>query len=291
MAANGWFSYNGGRIPLGVTRVRIHESLTVIPARAFRGNRTIEEVECHLDVETVGRAAFCNCTSLRKVRMPGVEEVKKCAFLNCKALTVVECGKLERIGYGAFNGCISLGSINLPSAKIIEDCAFAGCRALTKVEFGKVLESIGLAAFHRCTSLERITIPLKDGIIAHDSIFQGCKKLKHVDLVEGAVLSDTIDALLLEEWRNDMNREMLSIHQILSYTSAGIRRDEDEVGGKALVIRIWISSVLGKIIHYKAQHQCFLNEAATTLQHVLPQDIVIKSVLPFLELPNMNMQP
>ena len=31
----------------------------------------------------------------------------------------------------------------------------------------------------------------------------------HVDLVEGAVLQQTIDALLWEEWKNDMNSELL----------------------------------------------------------------------------------
>eukprot|EP00984_Skeletonema_dohrnii_P002001 scaffold667_cov103-Skeletonema_dohrnii-CCMP3373.AAC.13 len=57
MAADGWYIYYGREgevIPPGVTRVRIHESLTVIPARAFRGNRHIEEVECHDRVKTVG---------------------------------------------------------------------------------------------------------------------------------------------------------------------------------------------------------------------------------------------
>ena len=179
----------------------------------------------------------------------------------------------------------------MPSAKTVEGGAFDDCKALKNVEFGDKLESIGGWAFLKCTSLERITIPLKDGMITYDGIFgifQRCEKLIHVDLVEEAVLRRTIDALLLEDWKNDMNREMLSIHQILSYTYAG--NDFDDAGGKARAVRMWIRSVLRKIIHYKAQHQSLLNEAATTLQHAFPQDIVIKSVLPFLELPNMNMQ-
>eukprot|EP00984_Skeletonema_dohrnii_P034010 scaffold32626_cov72-Skeletonema_dohrnii-CCMP3373.AAC.1 len=245
MAADGWHIYygrDGEVIPPGVTRVRIHESVTAIPARAFDGNIDIEEVECHVDVKTVEERAFAGCPSLRRVRMPGVEVVFHCAFAECEALADVECGKLERIGFDAFC-CTSLGSIDLPSAKIVEEDAFSGCTALTNINFGKKLESIGGLA--RCTSLERITIPLKDGIITNDSIFQGCEKLTHVDLVEGAVLSDTIDTLLLEDWRNDMNREMLSINQILSYTPAGNRRD---VGGKAQAVRMWIRSVLRTIV-------------------------------------------
>eukprot|EP00985_Skeletonema_marinoi_P022912 scaffold14882_cov102-Skeletonema_marinoi.AAC.2 len=287
MAADGWYVYTGtGVIPPGVTRVRIDESLTVIPANAFRGNLDIEEVKCHDRVKTVRERAFRNCPSLRIVIMPGVEEVEGYAFSNCYALTDVECGKLERIGRSAFRCCESLGSINLPSAKTVGDSAFYECKALTNVEFGKELESIGGRAFYCCTSLERITLPLKDGIITADNTFRGCKKLEHVDLVEGEQLHGTIAALLSEEWRNDMNDKLGAINQSLPTTPAG---DWFEVGGKALVIRMWISSVLHKLIHYKAWHRRILNEVAT-LQLVLPQDIVNKNVLPFLKLPSYTFE-
>ncbi|KAK1737924.1 leucine-rich repeat domain-containing protein [Skeletonema marinoi] len=161
--------------------------------------------------------------------------------------------------------------------------AFLGCKALTRIKFGDKLESFRERAFLACRSLERITIPLKDGMIS-DNAFQGCGNLKHVDLVEGAILHETIAALLLEEWKNDMKEEMASIKQILSTTPAG--NVFGDVGGKVEAIRVWIGSVLHKTIHYKAQHQSYLNEAATTLQLALPNDIVIKNVLPFLELPS-----
>ena len=279
-----WYTFTGGRIPLGVTRVRIDESLTVIPARAFQWNRNIKEVECHVDVKTVKECAFCTCNSLRIVRMPGVEVVEKKAFSCCFALTDVECGKLETIEERAFGGCISLTSINLPSAKIVESFAFYNT-ALTNIKFGKELESIGVGAFCNCTSLERITIPLKDGIIAADDTFQGCENLKHVDLVEEAVLRNTIAALLSDEWKIDMNRDLLSIDQILPNTLAGGGIGID-AGGKALAIRMWIRAVLRTIVQYKAQHRSLLNEAANALQHALPNDIVNKSVLPFLKLPS-----
>ncbi|KAK1733375.1 hypothetical protein QTG54_015934, partial [Skeletonema marinoi] len=222
IAADGWYTFTGREgevIPNGVTRVRIHESLTVIPARAFQFRRTIEEVECHVDVKTVKEGAFRNCRSLRIVIMPGVEVVEHHAFAECDALADVECDKLEIIERGAFESCQSLKSINLPSAKIVKRYAFDECRALKNVIFGKALESIE-GAFYECTSLERITIPLKDGMISDDDTFRGCKKLIHVNLVEGAVLRDTIAALLLEEWRNIMNEEINAINQSLPTTPA-----------------------------------------------------------------------
>jgi len=151
--------------------------------------------------------------------MLGVEVVQQGAFWNCKALTDVECGKLEIIGINAFAYCESLTSINLPSAKIVDYRAFIHRKALTNANFGKELESIGWSAFAHCTSLERIKIPLKDGVITRDNIFRGCEKLKYVNLV--GALHDTIDALLLEERRKTMNEQIASISQILPNTPAG----------------------------------------------------------------------
>eukprot|EP00985_Skeletonema_marinoi_P031748 scaffold37787_cov153-Skeletonema_marinoi.AAC.10 len=288
MAADGYYIYYGRddeEIPPEVTRVRIDKSLAVIPTRAFYENPNIEEVDCD-NVETIEEWAFHYCPSLRLVIMRGVKVVGWRAFMNCVALTDVECDQLEIIGREAFGGCESLMSINLPSAKIVEYGAFYKCTALANVKFCKELETMGVNAFIDCTSLERITIPLKDGIITADYIFHGCEKLKHVDLVEGAVLYETTDALLLEEWKNDMNREIGAINQGLLNAPAGF----NNAGEKARAIQKWIRSVLGKIIYYKAKHYSYLNEAAATLQSHLPNDIVLENVLPFLQLPSYTFE-
>jgi len=290
MAADGYYTFTGREdevIPPGVTRVRIDESVSVIPANAFYGHPNLEEVDCRDGVKKVEEFAFNYCPSLRRVIMPGVEVVEHGAFAECTALTDVECGKLERIEMSAFYWCESLRSINLPSARIVEDSAFCDCDALTNVIFGKELESIDKLAFLRCTSLERITIPLKDGMITDDDTFQGCENLKHIDLVEGAVLSDTIDALLLEEWKNDMEDKLGAINQSLPTARAGNSYNDE--GEKAQTVQLWISSVLSTIVRYKAQHRSLLNEVAT-LQQAFPQDIMLKNILPFLKLPSHSFE-
>eukprot|EP00984_Skeletonema_dohrnii_P014609 scaffold6153_cov71-Skeletonema_dohrnii-CCMP3373.AAC.1 len=284
MAADGWYIYNGTGFIL--VSAFMNPSLS-FRQRHFMENQKLEEVDCHDRVKEVKEHAFSNCPSLRKVIMPGVEVVEGWAFTNCKALADFECGKLERIRHHAFDGCESLRSINLPSAKVVEGCTFMDCKALKEVKFGKELESIRRGAFLYCRSLEQITIPLKDGMFTYDSIFQGCKKLKHVDLVEGVVLRDTIAALLLEEWKNEMKEKIDSINQILPTTPAG---GFDDAGGKAQAVRMWIRSVLDNIVRYKAQHHSLLNEAATALQLDLPNDIVNKNILPFLELPSYTFE-
>jgi len=285
MAAEGdhirRYNYTGedDEVPDDVTHVTIAASVTVIRQRAFQFHRNIVEIVCHDKVERVEDGAFFVCTSLRRVIMPGVEIVEGGAFFKCTALMDVECGKLEIIECVAFKYCESLRSIDLPSAKIVEHIAFLGCEALTDVKFGSELERIEEGAFGYCESLERITIPLKDGLITHDGIFIGCDNLRHIDLVEGE-LHETIVALQLEEWRNDMNEEINSINQILP--------DEPEV---ARAIRTWIRSVLRKIIHYQAEHRrLFDEEVATTFQLALPQDIVMKNVVSFLELPSYTFE-
>ena len=294
MAAEGdhviRFNYTGEHvIPRDATHITIDASVRVIPEDAFRWHRNIVEVICGPNVEKIEARAFNGCQSLRRIIMPGVEVVGGRAFHSCFALMDVECGKLEIIKRFAFGHCTSLSSIDLPSTRIVEGNAFNDCKALKDAKFGSKLETIEEMAFYDCRSLKRITIPLKDGMMNDDDdddIFYGCDNLKHVDLAEGPI-HETIAALHFEEWKNDMNEEIDSINQILSTTPAGGYNDEGglDEGGKARAIRTWIRSVLGKMIHYKAQHQHLLDEAATALQLALPQDIVMKNVLPFLELP------
>eukprot|EP00984_Skeletonema_dohrnii_P012494 scaffold5077_cov162-Skeletonema_dohrnii-CCMP3373.AAC.3 len=289
------FNYTGDdeEVPDDVTHVTIDESVRVIPEEAFYDNRNIEEVIFDVNVKKVEEGAFAECPNLRRVIMPGVEVVDWQAFIDCPALTDVECGKLEIIKEQAFFRCRSLRSIDLPSTRIVGEDAFAET-ALTDVKFGSKLERIENRAFDNCYSLEQITIPLKDGMITtHDGIFAGCANLKHVDLVEGAV-HETIAALHLEEWRNDMNEEIVSINQILPTVSAGGLDDDAGVfdeGEKAQAMRTWIRSVLGKIVHYQAEHQRLLDEeVATTLQLALPRDIVMNNVLPFVYLPSYTFE-
>eukprot|EP00986_Skeletonema_menzelii_P018680 scaffold26677_cov188-Skeletonema_menzelii.AAC.4 len=273
MAAEGdniiWFIYTGADDEV-IDDEATHVIVTarVIRAWAFASHPNIVEVICNDDVEKIEGAAFAYCYSLRRVIMRGVKVIEEYVFNWCVALEDVECDKLEIIGEAAFWKCESLRSINLTSARIVEKEAFCNCK-----------------------SLVRITIPLKDGLIAGDGILTGCENLDQVDLVEGE-LHETIAALQLEEWRNDMDVEIDSINLILPNTSAGRRDgefDERDWGEKAQAIRRWIRSVLRKIIDYQEEHRRLLEEdiATTLLELVLPNnDIVMNNVLPFLELPS-----
>lgn len=165
-------------------------------------------------------------------------------------------------------------------------------------------------------------------------MFTSHKNLKHIDLVEEerALLQKTISAFNLEEWRIDMNKEIDSINRILPNAPAGRWSYSQliDAGEKARSIQRWIRSVLDKIVHYQAEHQRFLNEAAailqlpitpnppavdyeglairkrvtsvlqfifryetgeaTTRKLALPKDIVVNNILPFLALPPFEVE-
>ena len=281
-----YWGEEGEIIPREATHITVSEYCTFVRVEGFFLHPNIVEVICHNGVKKIGERAFCGCSNLRRVIMPGVKIVENAACGHCNALMDVECGKLEIIGKRAFDNCRSLKSINLPSAIIVDENAFSHS-ALTNVKFGSKLERFEGSAFYYCESLERITIPLKDGMITADNIFTKCEKLTRVDLVEGE-LDETVAALHFKGWKNDMSAEIDSINQILPTSKSGgwdFVWGDDE-GEMALAIRRWIRSVIGKIIHYRTEHERLLNETATTLQLVLPHDdILTNSVLPFLELP------
>ena len=262
----------GEIIPREATHITVHEDCTIVRVHAFFRHRNIVEVICHENVKRIVEEAFYECPSLKRVIMPGVEVVERGAFMECEALEHVECGKLEIIGYWAFGNCGSLENINLPSARIVGESAF-GNSALTYVKFGSKLEKLKETVFWACTSLERITLPLKDGMFAYDDAFIECESLHQVDLVEGEV-HETIAAFQLEEWRNEMYEEINSINQTLPDAYAGYDERDGEYdennnydnGEKARTTRTWIRSVLQKIVHYKAEHRRVLSEAATLLE-------------------------
>ena len=273
MAAEGdrryrtYMGEDGEIIPREATHIFVGEC-TFVRAEAFLLHPNIVEIIFHDKVEKIEAGAFQNCKKLRRVIMPGVKILEARAFYLCRALADVECGKLEIIGDAAFGHCYSLRSINLPSARIVEEESFVFCEALSDVKFDSKLERFGRSPFMNCYSLERITIPLKDNLFDESgSTFMGCWRLKHVALVEGE-LQETIAALQLEEWRNDMSEEINSINNDLLNSPAGRWHSEwnyDE-GGKAGAINTWIRSVMRKIIHYIAEHQRVLNEATVLLE-------------------------
>jgi len=150
-------------------------------------------------------------------------------FYQKTILTDVELGdKLERIG-GRFEG------------------AFALCPRLQRIVIPLKHNIFPLHPLFnrpgtiRCTRLQ----------------FDECENLTTVDLVGVGGIHKTISSLLLESWRDKMNQEIDRINQVLPNTPTNDKAD---------AIRRWIRSVINRMEHYKAEHKILLKEDMTQLE-------------------------
>jgi hypothetical protein len=193
--------------------------------------------------------------------------------------------------------------------------AFWNCKALTDIVLSERLETIERLAFFGCDQLERIAIPLKRNLFSFNVEQQkygqcdGCDQLKTVDLVGG--IHKTVASLHMQCWRSEMQEEIDRINHVLP---------DIDVRDKTGVIRQWMESAIDKMDHYKAEHCRYVKEGITILELALWKaklgekednysaegrtkkakvdvesarrerrvicgaDIVIKNVLPFLQL-------
>jgi hypothetical protein len=148
-----FFIYTGqevGDVPEDVTHIRVHTTVKVIMAWAFRGCKGLVCVILNDGLEEIGAGAFKQCTSLQQVVMsPNIKAIKDYAFSYCRQLTTVRfCDGLEEIGKKEFGRCKSLRDIIIPSGvKAIKSRAFYCCSGLKAVTLGDGLEEIGGEAF------------------------------------------------------------------------------------------------------------------------------------------------
>jgi len=310
------FVYRGGRAPQHVTHVRIDKSIDVIEDDAFSNCRHLVKVKTHNGIRKVGSRAFWYCKSLPQ-NLKSAVEIGEMAFYNCEKLVDVEFGdELDTVGKHAFRFCSSLKHLKLPSIITIEGKTFAGCIRLIDVEFSGRLETIGARAFWCSEQLRRIAIPLKRDLFAFDerlhyySQFDSCNKLVKVDLIGADGVHKTVASLHMESWRADMLEEISRINHVLPTTNANEKTNE---------IVQWMEWVMDKMDHYKAEHCRHVKEGTTLLELALWKakldgkeencgegrtkkakidaesarkerrvtcgaDIVIKNVLPFLQL-------
>jgi len=61
---------SGPPIPRDVIRVRVHPSVTAIPAEAFSSCDFLEEVDLPEGLQQIGQNAFSLCVSLHRIKIP-----------------------------------------------------------------------------------------------------------------------------------------------------------------------------------------------------------------------------
>ena len=87
------------------------------------------------------------------------------------------------IGSNAFRNCSqTLTSVTITNAFIIKDNAFKDCKKLEHVKLAEETAAIGEAAFMGCENLSEIDIPATALVNSFSSIFEGCYRLRAINI-------------------------------------------------------------------------------------------------------------
>lgn len=137
----------------------IPEGVTSVGSSAFRGCKSLKEINILKSVTSIGARAFEGCISLKEIYIPeSVTLIESDTFWECRSLKEIHIPEgITTIKYSAFWCCESLKEIHLPErVTSIGRGAFMGCSSLKEIHLPERVTSIGLDAFFGCKSLKSI---------------------------------------------------------------------------------------------------------------------------------------
>ena len=168
----------------------------------FKGQMDLSSVTIPAEAETVGNAAFKDCTGLYKVTLPdGIKTVEDYAFAGCDRLIEVKFGSgITRIGANAFEGCTGFTEFEVPDqVTSLGGYVFKDCNQDLKLKVsydllmksatnkkGHIIlkgnaEAIANNAFQNCTELRSIVLPESVRSVGPYA-FAGCTGLSSITL-------------------------------------------------------------------------------------------------------------
>jgi hypothetical protein len=169
-----------------VKSLTVESGVESVGGAAFTECTSLLSVTLPDSVSSIEEAAFFGCTSLLSVTLPdSVSSIGVGAFFGCTSLTTIAFpSSLTYIGLEAFSRCTSLLSVTLPdSVRYIDSCAFTGCKSLTFVTILGLVKTIAEETFSGCTNLKYVILP--DSLESIESYaFYDCKNLRYISLPE-----------------------------------------------------------------------------------------------------------
>lgn len=126
-------------VPSTVKFLKTTLKVTAIDSAAFKGNKKLQKVTLGKNVTSIGKLAFYNCTSLKKVTMSAsrISAIGDKSFMKCKSLTsIVLPSTVKTIGRYAFYGDKKLKSITFKSRKL----KAVGTKAITGIHANAIMK-------------------------------------------------------------------------------------------------------------------------------------------------------
>ena len=199
-----WFLYTGAdgeAVPTDVSHLRVHPSVTAIPAEAFQGRRQLQYVYLPEGLQTIMEKAFFGCDSLGQIKMPStLNFIGDSAFYNTRLTSIDLPDGMESIGEKVFRYCEPLNNVRIPP--LISEVpreAFRSCVGMFSLELPEGAKICNGALVH-CCSLRNI---------APSEVFHGCDDLLEVFSPYDTQMKDAL-----------MHRfDGLPIHKLIYYQS------------------------------------------------------------------------
>lgn len=169
--------------------VKLPNTLTALPARAFSGCRKLLMINMPSELTHIGEGSFFSCKSLGKLVLPNsVTNIGVDAFNNCEAMTFINIPtEITNIPQGTFRGCESLTSIIIPeSVTTIGKNAFRGCKSIAELYIPNSVTSISESTFHGMKALSNLRLSESITNIPNNA-FDDCQSLTRVVLPESVV--------------------------------------------------------------------------------------------------------
>lgn len=164
-----------------------------INAYAFYGAKWLENIVIQEGVESIGKAAFRECSNLKSIKFNGTDfkSIGIDAFNGCTSLTdIILPESLEEIGVAAFRNCWKLKRITIPeNTTSIGNETFFGCGQLKEVELYANITDIPTRMFCACTGLEKVKLGKNITTIGDDA-FSGCTSL--ISFPEGGNIKEIL---------------------------------------------------------------------------------------------------